>query len=146
MRIVICREVEFATPAYRDTVDLRYKILRKPIGLSFTEEQLSQEFNDFHLAAYIDNNLVACLILSHVNDKEIKMRQVAVDENLQGQGIGKKLVHFAEVFSKENGYGKMTLHARETAIPFYLSMKYNTEGQPFTEVGLPHMKMYKSLI
>ena len=145
MTTAICREVEFATPAYQETVALRYKILRKPIGLSFTEEQLSQEINDFHLAAYMDDKLVACLILTHVNSDEIKMRQVAVDENLQGKGIGKKLVQFAEAFSKDKGYEKMTLHARETAVPFYLSMQYKTKGQPFTEVGLPHMKMYKSL-
>ncbi|MGZ5244361.1 MAG: GNAT family N-acetyltransferase [Bacteroidia bacterium] len=140
---IICKAVAFASADYKETVALRYDILRKPLGLDFSGEQLAAEENDFHLAAYMDDKLIACLVLTKVNDKEIKMRQVAVAENIQGRGIGKKLVKFTEDFALENGFTLMTLHARETAVPFYLSMNYKTEGQPFTEVGLPHKKMYK---
>ena len=36
-------QVEFATPEYDETIALRYKILREPLGLEFTEEQLAAE-------------------------------------------------------------------------------------------------------
>jgi len=142
---ILCKAVEFDSPAYKETVSLRYDILRKPLGLNFTQEQLDKEANDFHLAAYMDDILAACLILTKVNENEIKMRQVAVGENLQGKGVGKKLVRFSEDFARDKGFSLMTLHARETAVPFYLGLDYKTEGQPFTEVGLPHKKMYKLL-
>ncbi len=145
MTPVQCKVVAFATAAYQQTVQLRFNILRKPLGLTFTEEQLAQESNDFHLAAYMGAELGACLVLTKVNAGEIKMRQVAVHENYQGKGVGKQLVKFSEEFALQNGFGKMTLHARETAIPFYIALDYKTEGQPFTEVGLPHKKMYKLL-
>ncbi|RYD71078.1 MAG: N-acetyltransferase, partial [Sphingobacteriales bacterium] len=132
MSLVICRQVDFSTPAYENTVALRYDVLRKPLGLNFTKEQLQQEANDFHLAAYMDEDLAACLILTVADTYEIKMRQVAVKDGLQGKGIGKKLVQFAENFAVEKGFRLMTLHARETAVAFYLSMQYKTKGQPFT--------------
>jgi predicted GNAT family N-acyltransferase len=143
--VFLCKQIGFGTPAYDATVALRYDILRKPLGLTFTQEQLDNEVNDFHLAAYMDDEIIACLILTQSENGEIKMRQVAVKENKQGMGIGKKLVAFAETFAKEKGFTKMVLHARETAVPFYTALAYNTEGQPFTEVGLPHKKMYKLL-
>jgi predicted GNAT family N-acyltransferase len=143
--VLLCKQVGFTTPAYKDTVTLRYNILRKPLGLTFTQEQLDNEANDFHLAAYMGDEMIACLVLTQGQNGEIKMRQVAVKENKQGMGIGKKLVEFAEAFAREKGFTKMVLHARETAVPFYLTLAYKTEGQPFTEVGLPHKKMYKLL-
>lgn len=36
--------VEFATPEYDGTVRLRYEILRKPLGLFFTENDLAAEY------------------------------------------------------------------------------------------------------
>jgi len=39
----------------------------------------------------------------------------------------------------------MVLHAREAAIPFYLRLGYELEGEPFTEVGIPHRRMVKLL-
>lgn len=145
MADIFCKPVVHGSADYEETVALRYQILRKPLGLDFSEEQLAAEANDFHLAAYMGDKLVACLILTKVRDTEIKMRQVAVAEEAQGRGIGKKLVKFSEDFAREKGFTLMTLHARETAVPFYLTMQYNIKGQPFTEVGLPHKKMYKLL-
>jgi len=37
------------------------------------------------------------------------------------------------------------LHARKTAVGFYLKMNYQIEPDIFTEVGLLHYRMYKSL-
>jgi predicted GNAT family N-acyltransferase len=37
------------------------------------------------------------------------------------------------------------LHARETAVPFYLNLKYLAIGNQFFEVDIPHFKMTKEL-
>ena len=73
------------------------------------------------------------------------MRQVAVAENRQKQGIGQRLVAYSETWAQRNAFEKMTLHARETAVPFYLKLGYTTVGERFFEVGIPHFKMEKSL-
>jgi predicted GNAT family N-acyltransferase len=39
----------------------------------------------------------------------------------------------------------MILHARATAVPFYLRLGYTVVGEPFEEVGIPHRGMEKAL-
>ena len=73
------------------------------------------------------------------------MRQVAVQSNLQGIGIGKKLVQFVEQEAKKLGITHFELNARKSAVPFYLSMNYALEGEEFEEVGIPHFRMKKLL-
>jgi N-acetylglutamate synthase-like GNAT family acetyltransferase len=139
-------EVEFATPEYDETVKLRYKILREPLGLDFTEEQLAAEYSDFHLAAYDDTWILrGCLVLTPKNEKIIKMRQVAVDNIVQSKGFGSLLVKASEVYARAKGYDKMELNARDTAVVFYQKLGYNTEGGMFEEVSIPHFKMVKEL-
>jgi len=144
MRIEI-KEIKFDSPEYRDEVELRDKILRKPLGLSFTEEQLKAEIEEYHLGAYLSGKLIGCLLFKPLDNKTVKMRQVAVDETIQGKGVGKKLVEFSEKFAFEKGYLEIILNARDTAVPFYLKSGYEVVGEMFIEVTIPHYKMRKLL-
>ena len=140
-------QVEFATPEYDETIALRYKILREPLGLEFTEEQLAAEYTDFHFAAYSDAWILrGCLVLTPKNDKVLKMRQVAVSIESQSKGIGTLLVQASETFARANGYEIMELNARDTAIPFYEKLNYKKVGEEFVEINIPHYKMVKSLL
>lgn len=139
------RNIQHASVEYALTVALRDRVLRHPLGLYFTPEQLEAESDEFHLSAWDDNQLLACLVLKPVDAFTVKMRQVAVQESMRGQGIGKKLVAFAETFAREHLFKNMVLHARESAIPFYLVQGYELFGEPFTEVSIPHRAMRKNL-
>lgn len=130
---------------YWSAVNLRSDVLRKPLGLEFTKEELLLENDQVHIVAILNEKLVACLSLVKVSDSTLKMRQVAVNTELQGQRIGAKLVAFSETWAKENGYHEMVLHAREAASKFYTKLKYNVVGDTFLEVGLPHYEMKKRL-
>lgn len=138
--------IEFGTPEYDEAVHLRYEVLRRPLGLEFTPEQLAAEYNDVHLAVYDPTGrLIAYLCLTPLGAGAIKMRQVAVASDWQGKGVGQKLVAASEELAKHLKFKKMTLHARETAVPFYLKMGYHTAGDRFEEVTIPHYKMEKKL-
>ena len=120
--------------------------MRRPLGLDFTPEQLAAEYADIHLAAFADvGRLIGYLCLTPLNKEEVKMRQVAVAPEWQGKGVGKKLVAASEEMAKHLNFKKMTLHARETAVPFYLRLGYQTVGEQFEEVTIPHFKMEKKL-
>ncbi len=139
-------EIEFGTPAYDEVLNLRDKILRKPLGLEFTTEEISEEYQQIHLACYNDAfNLLACLVLVIKDENTLKMRQVAVDESQQKKGIGQFLVKESEKWAIENGYIKMVLNARDTAVPFYKKMDYEKHGKQFIEVNIPHYAMRKNL-
>jgi predicted GNAT family N-acyltransferase len=144
--VIQYREIEFGTPEYDETVKLRMDVLRVPLGISFETEALEKEFNDHHLCAVEDDGrITACLIMTPVSDKEVQMRQFAVAFDRQKNGIGTGLVKFSEEWALENGFKKIILHARKTAVPFYLRLNYQIEGEEFTEVTIPHNLMYKNL-
>ena len=135
-------------PDYREAIRLRDRILRAPLGLSFSDEELEAEAADFHLGAFeaTDRRLIGCLVLSPLTDEgTLKMRQVAVTESYRGQGIGKALVRYAESFAREEGFTVMVLHAREPVVPFYEALGYQVEGSPFLEVTIPHRRLAKAL-
>lgn len=135
--------IEHNSPEYWQEVDLRYRVLRQPLGLEFKEEDLAAEADQIHMCAYHNGKLAGCLLLVIVDENTVKMRQVAVEPELQRQGIGQKLVSYAEYYAIENGYCRIELHARQTAVHFYLDLAYQIIGDPFLEVGIPHRKMVK---
>ncbi|MBC8045449.1 MAG: GNAT family N-acetyltransferase [Fimbriimonadaceae bacterium] len=137
--------IEYNSGEYESAVDLRHDILRKPLGLVFTPQQLSEEKHNYHLAYYNDNILIAYLMLVPENDGRIKMKQVAVANTWQGKGVGSKLVLAAETFSKAKGFTVLYCHARDKAVPFYEKLNYNRVGDMFREVTIPHYQMDKEL-
>lgn len=145
MEDLLIKIVAHKSSEYWDIVSLRDAILRKPLGLQFTKEELLAEDDQLHVGAWKSGRLVACLALKPLSAQELKMRQVAVAEEMQGQGLGKQLAEFCETFAKNEGYELMSLHAREVASRFYLKLNYSIAGDPFEEVGIPHYRMEKHL-
>ena len=134
------------SPLWQSAVSLRGSVLRKPLGLDFSEQEILEERNQCLLVLEEQGFCRACLMLVEVSATEIKMRQVAVDPSFQNQGLGKKLVAWSEQYAFEKGYRHMVLHARDSAVDFYLKLGYTLVGPGFIEVGIPHHRMEKSLL
>ena len=141
-----CIEVHHGSTEYRETVDLRERLLREPLGLQFTVTELEAEVDSYHLACYRDGILIACVVMKPVGDGKIRMRQLIVVEKYQRQGIGTALVAHAESFVRELGFQEIVMHARETAVAFYERLGYEKEGECFIDVTIPHFYMRKPLI
>lgn len=138
-------EIQFQTPIYNAMVGLRYRVLRKPLGLQFTKEQLEAEKNETHLAVMLQETLIGCVLLAAQDKLTVKLRQMAIESDFQGQGVGKSLLKYAESVALQKGFQKIILHARENAVGFYQQSGYRVVGQPFIEVTLPHARMEKLL-
>ncbi len=130
---------------YDQTVILRDRILRKPLNMVFTEEQLAAEKDQIHIACFEGDELVGCMILVPTEDHSMKMRQVAVDNEKQSKGVGRFMSEFIETYAQARGVKRIYCNARDTAVPFYHKMGYQSFGEPFIEVGIPHTKMEKLL-
>jgi predicted GNAT family N-acyltransferase len=139
-------EIKYNTEDHNQELILRNNVLRKPLGLSLNDENLKTEKDDFHIGVYINDHLVGVLILTKQNEKEIKMRQVAVSEQWRSLKVGTELVRYAEQYAKNKGYESMLLHARKTARNFYLKLGYESVGEEFLEISIPHYRMRKSLV
>ena len=143
---VIIQEILFGTPAFDENLRLRNDILRVPLGLEFYQEDIEKEWDSYHLGCYTSaGELMGSLIMKDVGKGQVKMRQVAVADKFQKQGVGQALVKASEDWADENNFSKIVLHAREVAVPFYHKLKYETVGERFEEVNIPHFKMVKKL-
>jgi GNAT superfamily N-acetyltransferase len=131
---------------YKQMIRLRDDILRKPLGLSLTEEELEKEKDNMLIGAFEDEDMLGCCMLVEENPETVRLRQMAVLNDLQGKGIGRALMNFAENLARDRGYKILSMHARKNAVGFYEKMGYNIEGDEFIEVTIPHFVMVKKLI
>lgn len=141
------RIIEYRSLEYEEMLALRTKVLREPLGLIFTEEDLEKDRDDILLALCLPrtHKMVACCILTPINDRVVKLRQMAVDDKEQNLGFGTNMLSFAEYVAEKEGFEKIELHARKVAVGFYQKYGYKIIGEEFTEVGIPHFEMKKQL-
>ena len=88
-------------------VNLRNEILRKPLGLSFDKEELDKEKDDILMGAFEDDKLLGCCLLTRMDVFTVRLRQMAVPNNMQGKGVGRALMIFAENIARDLGYKKL---------------------------------------
>ena len=139
------KQIDHGTKEYKQMVALRYQILRQPLGLNFSNEELEKEKNDLLIAAFDDDDMLGCCMLCPLNNQTLRVRQMAVQNNLQGKGIGASLMSFAETLARDKGFKHMMMHVRDTAIGFYEKFGYTVTGEKFIEISLPHQVMEKKL-
>lgn len=137
--------IDHGTKEYQQMVKLRDDILRKPLGLTFEAEELENEKNNLLIGAFEDDYMLSCCMLVEENSEVVKLRQMAVLNALQGKGIGRALMQFAENLARDHGYRVLTMHARKNAVGFYEKMGYRVKGEEFQEVSIPHYEMEKEL-
>ena len=139
-------EIEWNSNLYRQEIELRDRLLRAPLGLTFTSEELEEESAEFHFVLVENGEVCACAVIVPVCNDEVKLRQMAVTEHRQRQGLGTNLIRQIESTLVKRGIQKIQLNAREKAIPFYQRLGYQTAGDPFIEVGITHWQMYHHLL
>jgi predicted GNAT family N-acyltransferase len=139
------KQIDHGSKEYQQMVTLRMDVLRKPLGLSFTTEELAKEKEDILIGAFDEDKILACCLLTKIDNATIKLRQMAVHNNVQGKGIGASMMSFAETVARDKGYKKLMMHARNTAIGFYEKFDFKVNGAEFIEVNVPHHVMEKKL-
>ncbi len=137
--------LDHGSAQYRQMIALREQLLRKPLGLSISPEEMQTEANNILIGYTDDGKMEGCCMLVPVDADTIQLRQMAVLAGLQGKGIGRTILHFAENIARDKGYKKMVMHARASAVGFYEKNEYQKIGEPFYEVTLPHYLMEKKL-
>ncbi|MGZ5247947.1 MAG: GNAT family N-acetyltransferase [Flavitalea sp.] len=137
--------IDHGSKEYQQMVNLRNEILRKPLGLTFTQEELEKEKEEILIGAFEDEKMLGCCMLIKESPSVVRLRQMAVLNNLQGKGIGRALMQFAENIARDRGFRKITMHARKSAIGFYEKLGYQVTGNEFNEVTIPHHIMEKPL-
>jgi ribosomal protein S18 acetylase RimI-like enzyme len=137
--------IDYGSPEYQQMVKLRDAVLRKPLGLTFTQEDLESEKDNILIAAFEEERMLGCCMLVEERPDVVRLRQMAVLNALQGKGIGRALMNFAENIARDRGYKIVKMHARNNSIGFYEKVGYKKKGDEFIEVTIPHYVMEKVL-
>lgn len=137
--------IEHGGPKYDMTVSLRDRILRQPLGLRFTTEELAAESTCIHVAGFVDGQIIACCVIALQPQGWFKIRQVAVDSDFQRQGLGRQLMEFVHGHVASIGGTKVFCHSRDVAEPFYVKLGYQPTGEYFEEVSIRHVRMEKDV-
>lgn len=139
------KQIDHGSKEYDQMVQLRNEILRKPLGISFISEELQREKDDILIGTFEEDKMLGCCLLTKMDEKTVRLRQMAVQNNLQGKGIGATMMTFAENVARDAGYKNMVMHARKSAIGFYEKLGYKVTSKEFLEITIPHYLMEKSL-
>ncbi len=137
--------IDHGSPEYQQMVNLREEILRRPLGLSFSSSELEKEKDNMLIGAFDDDRMLGCCMLVEEKPGTVRLRQMAVLNDLQGKGIGRALMNFAENLARDRGYKTVSMHARKNAVGFYEKMGYRVASDEFTEITIPHYIMEKEL-
>lgn len=145
MHLLEIKPIDLNSKDYLIEKDLRETILRKPLNLMLSDEDLRYDHLFMHMGAYYDNQLIGLCLYREVACGVVQIKQVCVHPRLQGHRIGKELMMKVEERIKKEGYTSIMLHARKNAWSFYEKLDYEFYGDEFYEVGIKHREMRKIL-
>lgn len=74
-----------------------------------------------------------------------KVGRMAVLKEVRGHGYGARLLQSLIRCAKQRGHKEVRLNAQRSAVSFYAEHGFVEVGEPFDEVGIPHMEMVLSL-
>jgi predicted GNAT family N-acyltransferase len=138
-------EAPLGSDLYRKALALRETILRRPLGLTVSAEELADDAMRQHFCAISFGAVIGTVSLRPLDETTLQLKQMAVAEERRREGIGARLLAHAEVWGREAGFRLMVLRARLGAEGFYLRFGYLEDGEPFDENTIPHIKMTKRL-
>lgn len=116
--------IRWDSPIYRETLALRNQVLKASAGKPFLTKSVVEEKHDIHLVIKIEDRVVGTLLLHPCDSNCIQIKQVALSPDVQGQGLGKKLIVYAEQVARNLNYATIFLTGRKQAWGFYEKLGY----------------------
>ena len=94
--------IQYGTKDYQDTLKLRNKVMRIPLGLDIYKEDLSFEKKSIIIGFFDNGHLLGVGVMSN-KSSVYKIEYLCVDSEIQSSGIGGKLLCYLEKIAVEKG-------------------------------------------
>lgn len=121
-----------------ETLPVRQRVLwpNKPIEFCLVDgDENATHFGAFH------NDVLVGVASTYENDDAIRLRKFAVENHLQGKGIGTELLRHILAQARLSKASVFWCDAREDATKFYEKFGLSVSGERFYKSGLPYLKM-----
>ena len=128
--------------------NLRWEILRKPLGQKINSIKDELENKSYHLVALLDDeNIIGVGRLHPLNNKKSRIRYMAISKKYQKLNVGKKILKGLELRAKTDNKKYIVLHARESALNFYINNGYKIVEKSHLLLGkIQHYSMMKKIL
>ena len=124
---------------------LRIKVFVDEQGVPPEEEIDELDATAFHAIALGDGVVVGTGRLLLDTPTQARIGRMAVTLELRRSGIGGVVLEFLEEEARAKGIRHISLDAQAYVTSFYAGHGYKEMGEPFLEVGIPHIQMVKDL-
>lgn len=145
-------EVEFihlkdTDELYKEALDLRYDLFFRAPGLPREILFDALENDSLHVALIHDGSLCAYGRLSEETPGIFKISQMVVRPNMQGRGLGTRVLTKLTNMAIEEGAQEIYLNARLHAVTMYEKLGFKTSGDSYVGkgTGVTHIKMIRSV-
>ena len=93
---IVVFEAPLGSDLYRQALALREAILRRPLGLTISAEELADDAARQHFCALWLGRVVGSVSLKPLGEALLQLKQMAVAQERQRRGVGRQLLAHAE--------------------------------------------------
>ena len=143
---IVIREPQNSSE-FNEYYNLRWQILRQPLGREIDSIKDELENKSYHLVALLDErNIIGVGRLHSLNNKKSQIRYMAISKKYQKLSVGKKILKGLELRAKIDNKKYIVLHARESALNFYINNGYKIVEKSHLLLGkIQHYLMIKKI-
>jgi len=145
MSNLIVKPVE-TSQELKDAQEVRRQVFIEEQGINREADIDGLDQSSDHIIVYDNNNPVGTARVRYKNRIQAKLERIAVLKSYRGRGIGKRIIEASLGLAKTKGALEAILDAQQSASGFYEKLGFRQVGEPFEEVGIPHILMTKRLL
>ncbi|MFA7244341.1 MAG: GNAT family N-acetyltransferase [Patescibacteria group bacterium] len=128
-----------------DAQSVRYDVFTEEQGIEHEADADGLDSDSDHVLAYQDGDPVGTVRLRYIEPDIAKIERFAVKSKLRGQGLGKLIMQKALDHLKSKNIIEIVLDSQSHTKGFYEKFGFEQFGKEFEEVGIPHVKMRKTI-
>jgi len=140
--IATIRKVDYAAEEM-SLRSIRFAVFVDEQGVPPEIEMDERDPHCIHLIAYSGAEPIATARIDI--EQAGKVGRLAVLAKYRGHGIGSALMERCHDIAAGHGLTAVWCNAQVSAVPFYESVGYRVEGDPFDEAGIDHLKMTRAV-
>ncbi len=129
-----------------DAASVRTEVFVREQAIPADMEWDEDDQTALHAVAYnaLDQPVATGRLLGSVGGTG-KIGRMAVKRVLRGSSLGREILHALMSAAKRRGDDRILLNAQRSAEGFYRRAGFTPLGEPFDEVDIPHIQMFKLL-
>ena len=129
----------------KEAFQVRKRVFVEEQGISEVLELDGYDSEALHVVVQYGETTIGTARVLFPNPGVAKIERMAILKTFRRKGIGSRIISFLKEELKGKKVNKVIIHAQCSAAPFYKSCGFVESGVPFSEAGIPHIKMEAQL-